>query len=118
MQGMNNQVAFHIPGTLSANLTLVWTAYRDLTLLHVSAVQSNAGAATVMIGTTSDTDAYMAETAAGQSKVPVEMDQDDFIDDEHPHIPAGTVIEITVDYNGDGGTAADDLTIVLTFSEG
>jgi hypothetical protein len=118
MQGMNNQVAIHVPGAAAANLSIVWTAYRDLTLLHVSAVGSNANDATLMIGTTSDTDAYMSATAIGDSKVPVEFDKDDFIGEEHPHIPAGTVVELTVDYDGASGTAVNDLTIILTFSEG
>ena len=112
------QVAFHIPGSMSANGSIVWTAYRDCTLLHVSAGGSNANDATLMIGTTSDTDAYMSATAIGDSKTPVEFDKDDFIGDEHPHIVDGTKVELTIDYDGASGTAVDDLTIVMTFSEG
>jgi len=36
----------------------------------------------------------------------------------YPRIADGTVVVITLDYDGDGGTAADDFTIVLTFAEG
>ena len=118
MQGNHNQLAFHIPGTLSADLSIVWTAYRDLTLLHVSAVASNDSDATLKLGNSSDDDAYLAECTIGDSGTPVEKAKANFVGTEHPHIVDGTVVKITVDYDGSGGTAAADVTIVLTFSEG
>jgi hypothetical protein len=118
MQGNNPQLAFHIPGTLSADLAIVWTAYRDLSLLHVSAVASNDSDGTIKIGTTSDDDAYLAACTIGDSSVPAEKEKADFVGTEHPHIVDGTVLKITVDYDGSGGTAAADVTIVLTFAEG
>ena len=44
------QQAYHIPGTLSANINIRFTAPFDCTLLHVSAVASNDSDATLIIG--------------------------------------------------------------------
>ncbi|MFW9820000.1 MAG: hypothetical protein ACFFE5_10355 [Candidatus Thorarchaeota archaeon] len=56
---------------------------------------------------------------------PVEFDADDWYDSAgnqpgvyFPHIADGTVVVVTVDYDGASGTAANDLTVVLTFAEG
>jgi hypothetical protein len=114
------QHVIHVPGTLTANITPVFTVPCDCQLVHVSAVGSNDGDATIAIGTTAlaSTEVYLAATAIGDSNVPVEFERDDFVGDQFPHIPDGTVMLVTVDYDGDSGTAAADLTVVLTFTEG
>jgi hypothetical protein len=119
------QTAFHITGTTAANANIRWTAPCDCTLLHVSAVASNDSDATLIVGIPTDTDEYVQETAIGDSNVPVEFDGDDFYDADgnqhscyYPHIADGTVITVTLDYDGATGTAANDPTIVLTFAEG
>ena len=109
---------FHVPGTLSANLAIIWTVPSDCQLVHVSAVSTADSDAIMSIGTTSDTDAYLDETTIGDSSVPSEFDRDDFVGDQYPDISDGTVMEIVLDYDGDSGTAADDFTVVLTFVEG
>ena len=117
------QTAFHIPGTLTANLSLVWTAPFACQLIHVQAVGSNANDATLTVGTTTDPDGYVTAFAIGDSDVPVEKEAiTDFAgalaSNQYPHIADGTVIQCVVDYDGAAGTAADDVTIVLTFTEG
>ena len=119
------QQAFHVPGTLSANVSIKYTAPCDCTLLHVSAVASNDSDATLTIGDSSDADEYLTSCTIGDSGTPAEKDGDDFVDTSgnthtryYPRIADGTVVVITLDYDGDGGTAADDFTIVLTFAEG
>ena len=119
------QQAYHIPGTLAANVTIYFTAPFDCTLLHVSAVASNDSDATLIIGDSSDTDEYLQSTTIGDSGTPSEFDGDDFVDTSgntharyYPRIVDGTVVVITVDYDGDGGTAAQDLTVVLTLAVG
>jgi hypothetical protein len=42
----------------------------------------------------------------------------DFVGSNFPHIAALTNIICTLDYDGAGGTAAADFTLVLTFTEG
>ena len=112
------QQAFHIPGTLSADLDIRYKAPFDCTLLHVSAVASNDSDATLTIGSSSDDDEFLDTTTIGDSQAPDEFDQDDFVDDQYPRIEDGDTIVITVDYDGSSGTAADDLTVILTFAEG
>jgi hypothetical protein len=119
------QKAFHVTGTLSANVNIRWTAPSDCTLVHVSAVASNDSDATIIIGDSSDTDEYLQSATIGDSNTPVEFDGDDFRDTDgnqqtryYPRIADGTIVVITVDYDGATGTAAQDLTVVLTFVEG
>lgn len=123
--GQRFTIAFHVPGTLSANLNIRWTAPTDSTLLHVSAVASNDSDALLTIGDSSDADEYLVSAVIGDSAVPVETAGDTFVDtagDTHaryyPRIADGTVVVIALDYDGDGGTAANDFTIVLTLAEG
>jgi hypothetical protein len=122
------QVAYHVPGTLAADLSIEWTAPCDCTLLHVSACNSTAYAAGLEIGDGSDADEYLTKQDIGVSGTPVEFDGDDFVDtagDTHhlyyPRIAAGTVICIDLDFNYNGGGSANasaDVTLVLTFAEG
>jgi hypothetical protein len=122
------QLSFHVPGSLAADLDIKWTAPFDCTLLHVSAVSSDADAAGLEIGDSADADEYLTKASCGVSGTPVEFDGDDFVDTSgnthnryYPRIVKGTIIAIAVDYNyngGGGASASADLTIVLTFAEG
>ena len=117
MQTMFQQ-SYHIPGTLSANIGVRSTTPCDCTLVHVSAVASNNSDATLKLGDSTDDDAYLVATAIGDSGTPVEFDRDDFVGGQFPHITAGTIVVATLDYDGAAGTAAQDVTMVLTFVEG
>jgi len=123
--GQRFTVPIHVPGALSANMEMRWTAPHDCTLLHVSAVASNDSDATLQIGDSSDQDEYLTAAVIGDSGTPVEFDGDDFVDTSgnthtryYPRIVDGTVVRVSLDYDGDGGTAAEDVTIVLTLAEG
>ena len=115
---------FHIPGTLAANITIYFTAPFDMQLIHAQAVASNASSATITIGTSADADGYMVAKDVGDSAIPTEWDRDDFAGalvsptQQYPHIADGSVVEVFVDYDGASGTAAQNLTVVLTFTEG
>ena len=118
-------VAFHIPGALAANLNIRWTVPSDCTLLHVSAVASNDSDGTIIVGTSADTNGYIAAHVIGDSDTPVEFALADFDGDlvtdpgnDYPHIVDGTIMVVILDFDGAGGTAAEDVTIILTFSEG
>lgn len=118
MQGTKIQKTFHVPGTLSAGLAIVLTTPFPMTFEHMSAVASNNSDAIIKVGTTSDDEAYIEEAVIGDSDVPVEFGKAAMVDTEYPHIPKGTVVKVTLDHDGDAGTAAADVTLVLTFSEG
>ena len=122
-------VAFHEPGTLAGDLNIRWTAPSDCTLVHVSAVASDANAFGITIGDSADADEYLAKSDSGVSGTPAEFDGTDFLDTDgnshsqgyFPRIVDGTVVVIGIDhdYNGGGsGADSDDLTVVLTFLEG
>ena len=117
--------AYHIPGTLSADLDIRFTVPSDCTLVHVSAVASNDSDATLALGSSADTDGYLTATAIGDSGTPAGFDRADFdgalLSDpgnEFPRLAAGTVFVLTLDHDGASGTAAQDVTLVLTFAEG
>ena len=122
------QQSYHVPGTLTADITIIFTAPCDCTLLHVSAVNSTAYAAGLEIGDSDDADEYLTKSSIGVSSTPVEFDGDDFVDTSgnthtryYPRIADGTVVKLTLDYNYNGGGSANasaDYTIVLTFAEG
>jgi hypothetical protein len=112
------QVAFHVPGTLAANVTITWTAPCDCQLVHVSANGSGANDGKLTIGYIGSLAAYLASSAIGDSDTPVEFDRDDFVGAQYPHIADGTIINVGLDYDGAGGTATPNFTVVLTFTEG
>jgi len=120
------QTAFHVPGELSANLDIKWQAPSDCTLVHVSAVQSDADACGIEVGDSTDADGYISKFSCGVSGTPVEKEAlTDFdgalADSQYPDIDDGDIIAIAVDYDyngGEGSGAASDVTIVLTFVEG
>ena len=124
MDGMRLVVPLHWHGTMAANATFRWTLPCGLKLVHVSSVASNNSDAKVSIGTTANDDAYKTSAVIGDSGVPVVWDRGDFDGDsghdtaECPHLAAGTVLLVTVDYDGAGGTAGQDVGVVLTFLEG
>ena len=111
-------MTFHVPGTLTANITPVFTAPADCTLLEVSAVASNASSGQIKIGTTSDDDAYLALADIGDSNVPAVFTRTNFVGTQYPRISDGDVVLVTVDYDGAAGTAAQNLSVMLTLAEG
>lgn len=118
MQGTKIQVAFHIPGTLAANIAIAYKTPFPMTLEHVSAVSSNDSDATLAIGNTTTAGAYLVACVIGDTLVPVESGKAAFVGTEYPHIPKGTVMKLDLDFDGAAGTAAANVTIILTFSEG
>lgn len=119
MQGNRNVYCFHVPGTLAANLNIRWTACADGRIKHISAVASNDSDATLIAGDSGDTNEYLASAVIGDSGVPVEFDVDNWAStNPTASFKKGDVIVLTLDYDGAGGTAADDATIVVTTLEG
>ena len=116
---------FHVPGALSANMDVRFTIPSPCELRHVSAVASNDSDATLALGTSADTDGFLAACVIGDSGTPVEKELADFdgallteAGKDYPRLSDGDVFVVTVDYDGASGTAGEDVTIVLTFAEG
>jgi len=117
--------AFHIPGTLTAGLDIRFIAPSNCTLRHVSAVASNDSDATLALGTSADENGFLEAAVIGDSQVPAEFELADFdgallteAGKDYPRISDGDVVVLTLDHDGAAGTAAADVTIVLTFAEG
>ena len=111
---MSEKITLYLPGTLAGNHTLEIAADRNWKITHVSAVSSNDSDALLSLGNDASAVAYMVATVIGDSNVPAELDRDDFVNDQYPTHAKGDVFVITLDYDGDGGTAADDVVIVIT----
>lgn len=110
--------SYHIPGTLAANVTPLFKAPADMTLLSVSAVASNDSAATLAIGLASAATSFMAAKEIGDSNVPVEFGRADFVGGQYPRIRKGDLVLFTLDFDGASGTAAQNVTLVATFAAG
>ena len=108
----------HVPGTLAANVNVRWKMPFDCQLIHVSAVGSNANNGILDIGPSTDTDGYLDGVDIGDSDTPSEFDWNDFVGSQFTHIDKGTIIVLTLDYDGAGGTATANFTAVLTFTVG
>ena len=119
MQGNRNVLCFHVPGTLAANLDIRWSAAFDGRVKHISAVGSNANDGLLTFGVSGDTDEILASASIGDSQVPVEFDVDNWATtNPTAEFSKGEVLVVTLDYDGAGGTATDDFTLVITLLEG
>jgi hypothetical protein len=118
MQGDHFCVTYHTAGTLAANHNVRFQFPFDVQLVHVSAVGSNTNNGIIDIGPSTDTDGYLDAKDIGDGNTPACFDRDDFVGGEFPHIVANTIIVASLDYDGAGGTATADYTLVLTFTEG
>ncbi len=111
-------ITYHTAGTLAANHVVKFKLPFDAELCYVSAVGSNANNGIIDIGSSADTDLYLDAKDIGDSGAPAEFDQNDFVGGEYPHIAAGTIITASLDYDGAGGTATQDYTLVMLFQKG
>jgi hypothetical protein len=118
MIGNKFALSFHVPGTLAANVSMFFTAQADCQLIHVSANGSNTNNGILDIGPSTDTDGYLDAMDIGDGDTPAEAVRATFVGGEYPHILKGTKVSIALDYDGAGGTATHDFTLVLTFTEG
>lgn len=118
MQGRHLLFPVHIPGTLTANLSVVFQAPCDLQLVSVQAVGSNVNDATLQVGVSGDSQAYLSAQPVGDAGAPRIWGRQDFSAGQYPRLPAGTTLTMTVDCDGEGGTAVQNLTVVLMFVEG
>ena len=109
---------YHVPGTLSANLAITFKVPCDCTLLHVSVVGSNTNNAQVKVGDSSDDARHLVFKDIGDGGAPAVFDRDDFVGGQYPRVATGDTLLITLDYDGASGTAAQNVTLVLTFAEG
>ncbi len=119
--GQKFTVAFHVPGTLTADLAIKFTAPANCQLIHASAVGSNTYKAGLSLGTSTGATDYMAKKSIGSSGTPQEFARADFVGAQFPRITDGVIVAAALDYdynNGGAANASADVTLVLTFLEG
>lgn len=106
------QMTICIPGAISADFASRFVVPSDCSLVHISHYCITQDA-TLIIGTTDDTDAYL-ESQTATAGTANEIERTDFVDDQFPHFEDGDTVVVTI---GHGSNCVDN-TVVLTFTEG
>lgn len=108
-----------LDAALTANQTYRLRLPFGVTLEGVNAACANSTSFILDIGTAADADAYLAaKTVTGAASTTTMFGRADFVGGEYPHIPAGTEILVTIDYDGGDGTDAADVSLTLILAEG
>lgn len=119
MQGSHFTIPLFIPGTLTANAPLQFQAPFPFIIEKVSAACDASTSFILDIGTAADPDAYLdGKTVTGAADTSTMYDEDDFVNAQHPHVPAGTEVTLDIDYDGGAGTDAANVTVILFCCEG
>jgi len=104
---------------LAANHTYRLRLPFGVTLEGVNAACAASTSFILDIGTAADADAYLkTKTVTGAASTTTMFGRADFVGGEYPHIPAGTEILVTIDYDGGDGTDAADVSLTLILAEG
>jgi len=118
MQGAIVTIPIHVPGTLAANLNIRYAAPFDLQLVQISACGGNANDGLLDLGTATDGSSILSAVAIGDSGVPALFGKEEFAGGEYPHFSKGSVVTISLDYDGALAVATADFSALLTFTEG
>jgi hypothetical protein len=133
MQGNRFCIPVHLHGTLAANSIGTFKLPFAATLLEVSATAANDSAATLQLGHNADADGILVAIAIGDSAAPTVFDAGDFTGSALPTAPTATPLQQVpllmsfakgdlltwiLDFDGAGGTAAQNVSILFTFMEG
>lgn len=119
MQGQHLLIPIHVPGTLTADIVFTFTMPFDGRLKELSACGSNANDATILAGISSDTNSILAEAAIGDSGVPVVYTRANFATTNPTgKLNADDVLVVTTVFGDVAGTAANDLSVLVTLLEG
>ncbi len=123
MDGMRFVVVETYDGVLSANKSGTVRMACNATLVEASFV-GEPGDATLMLGTTADPDGFLtAASLAAATTEGLAFGRGNFngalvAAGGFPRLRAGQAFTWTLDYNGAGGGAAEDVTLAFWFLEG
>ncbi len=101
----------YIPGALSADKDIYFTAPFDMTLKHISG-QCITQDATLQVK--DDGSAITDSITITAGTTPVEADRDEFLNDEYPQIRKDSVVHLDIGH----GSNCVDLFLALTFTPG
>ncbi len=108
-----------LDAALAANHTYRLRLPFGVTLVGVSAAAADTTSFILDIGTAADSDAYLdGVTVTGAAATTTLFGRSDFVNGEYPHIPTGTEILVSIDYDGGAGGDAADVSVTLILSEG
>ena len=123
MIGHRFTVCANYGGTLAANQRGEFKLSVDASLIHVSSCQSNAGSATLDVGTSAARTGILSAKTVGVSATPNIVEAANFNGSlatagDAYHMVKGTIVTWDLDYDGAAATAGQNVCIVLTFTEG
>lgn len=108
-----------LDAALAANHTYRLRLPFGVTLEGVSAAAADTTSLILDIGTAADSDAYLdGVTVTGAASTTTMFGRSDFVNGEYPHIPAGTEVVVSIDYDGGAGGDAADVSLTLILAEG
>ena len=108
-----------LDAALAANHTYRLRLPFGVTLEGVSAAAADTTSFILDIGTAADSDAYLdGVTVTGAASTTTMFGRADFVGGEYPHIPAGTEVVVSIDYDGGAGGDAADVSLTVLFTEG
>lgn len=108
-----------LDAALAANHTYRLRLPFGVTLEGVSAAAADTTSFILDIGTAADSDAYLdGVTVTGAAATTTLFGRSDFVNGEYPHIPAGTEVVVSIDYDGGAGGDAADVSLTLILAEG
>ena len=108
-----------LDAALAANHTYRLRLPFGVTLVGVSAAAADTTSFILDIGTAADSDAYLdGVTVTGAASTTTMFGRSDFVNGEYPHIPAGTEVVVSIDYDGGAGGDAADVSLTLILAEG
>jgi len=109
-------VSFTVPGTLAADVPFIFVAPDGCQLVEVSAVATNPSDAQLKIGDDVDDARSMVFKDIGDNSIPVVFGRQDFVGTEFPVYQKGQIVVATLDFDGAAGTAANNVTLLMTFT--
>ena len=115
-------IPFAVAGTLAADVPFSFAVPDACQLIEISAVAGNVSDAEIAIGRippapdppTPESD--MVFKPIGSTGVPAVFKRTDFMGNEYPVFQKGEVVSVTLDFDGAGGTPAQNVTLLLIFT--
>jgi hypothetical protein len=110
--------SFHIPGTLASDLNLAFCVPVDCQLVHLSASATNANDAVLSLRSPTSGELFLSGVGLGSAEQPAQSWRTDFRGGQYPRLHKGSAVQVVLDFDGDDGRPAQNVTLALTFLPG
>lgn len=119
MQGNFFVMGIEMDATLTGDIVRRFSLPIGATLIGANAGCDNTTSFILDVGTAADADAYIDnQTITGAASTTTDLAASDLVDAAPMHIPAGTEVVITIDYDGGAGGDGAGIHVDLFFREG